>query len=327
MPTCFLTGATGFVGGHVARALLAQGWTVRALVRGDPARLRDLGNAGVTPVPGDLSPASDFSGALADCDAIVHVAGLVKARTLDDYREGNARAVERLVQSAKRVCPKAMFVLVSSQAAAGPARDARPVTESDAPHPVSWYGISKREGEEAVARGWTGPWIAVRPAVVYGPGDRGLLLMFRSAAKGWLPVPAGRSRIQVIFAEEAGLAIARAASRPDLSGRTPFLCDPEPVKIRDFCAVIAGLAPKKARLVPVPDVALRAAGAMETMRETLMRRSRPFNADKAREILAGDWVCDSLPLRRDLDLPPPVALAEGLARTWRWYGEKGWLDL
>jgi nucleoside-diphosphate-sugar epimerase len=327
MPTCFLTGATGFVGGHVARALIAQGWAVRALVRGDASRLNDVAEARMTPAPGDLSAAADLSAVLSGSDAIIHVAGVVKARSLEEYREGNARATERLVEWGKRVCPNAMFVLVSSQAAAGPARDGRPVTESDSPRPISWYGISKREGEEAVARGWKGPWVAVRAAVVYGPADRGLLVMFQAAARGFLPVPAGRSRIQIIFAEEAGLAIARAASRRDLSGRTPFLSDPGSVTIRELCAALAGLPKRKARLLPIPNFALRAAGAIETLREALTRRSRPFNADKAREILAGDWLCDGSPLRRDLDLPAPMPLSEGLARTWQWYRERGWLDL
>ena len=75
-------------------------------------------------------------------------------------------------------------MLVSSQAAAGPARDGRPVTESDPALPVSWYGLSKREGEEAVARLWKGPWTILRPGVVFGPGDRGLLAYFRMAARG-----------------------------------------------------------------------------------------------------------------------------------------------
>src|SRR5262245_14346884 len=182
MPTVFLTGATGFVGHHVARSLVEQGWSVRALVRGDASRLERLGKLPLVPVAGDLSASTDLSTALASCDAIVHVAGIVKARTLDEYREGNARATQRLVDRGRRVCPNARFVLVSSQAAAGPARGGRPVTELDSPQPVSWYGVSKREGEEAVERGWKGLWLVIRPGVVYGPGDRGLLLMFRSAA-------------------------------------------------------------------------------------------------------------------------------------------------
>ncbi|HEX7254223.1 MAG TPA: NAD(P)-dependent oxidoreductase [Thermoanaerobaculia bacterium] len=327
MPTCFLTGATGFLGHHVARALVDEGWNVRALVRGDASRLERLSKLPLVPIQGDLSGRTDLSTSLAGCDAIVHVAGVVKARTLDEYREGNARTTKRLVEWGARVCPSARFVYVSSQAAAGPAREGRPVTELDAPQPVSWYGVSKREGEEAVVRGWKGLWLVIRPGVVYGPGDRGLLVMFRSAAKGLLPVPAGRTRVQIIFAEQAGLAIARAAGSRSVAGRTSFLCDPISTSIRDLCSAIARLRNPPARLLPIPNLILLTAGLLETLREAATHRSRPFNADKAREILAGDWLCDGLPLRQDLNLPAPIPLEDGLAQTWQWYRDRGWIGL
>jgi nucleoside-diphosphate-sugar epimerase len=152
-------------------------------------------------------------------------------------------------------------------------------------------------------------------------------MLFQAAARGLLPVPAGRSRIQIIFAEQAALAISRAAGRSDLDRRTPFLCDPEPVAIKELCGAMARLSGRAVRLLPVPDLALWLTGAFETLCEALTRRSLPFNADKAREILAGDWLCDGAPLRRELDLPPPTPLEDGLAQTWQWYKERGWLAL
>jgi UDP-glucose 4-epimerase len=150
--------------------------------------------------------------------------------------------------------------------------------------------------------------------------------MFAAAAKGWVPVPAGSSRVQVIHATRAALGIARAAGRPDLAGNLAFLADPDPVRIRDLAAMIARLPPRPARLVPLPAALVRAAGAVETVRETLTGASRPFNSDKAREILAGDWLCDPV-LQGRLDLPPPSPLEDGLRATWDWYLKEGWLRL
>lgn len=326
MPTAFLTGGTGFLGGHVAQALLAEGWSVRALSRERPRR-RDpaLFELPVERVVGDLSRPADLARACSGCQAIVHVAGLVKARTLEDYRRVNAYGTQLLVEAAGETAGDALFLHVSSQAAAGPAREGRPVEEGDPPRPVSWYGVSKREGEQAVERGWKGPWIVLRPGVLYGPGDPGLFTYFRLAASGWLPVPAGGSRIQIGAAGDAALAIARAASRRDLAGRAGFLCNPDPISVGALASAISRLPPRAARLLPIPAPLLRAAGLAETIRESLTRRSRPFNADKAREILAGDWLCDPSPMRRDLDLPPPVPLAEGLLETWDWYVQNGWI--
>jgi nucleoside-diphosphate-sugar epimerase len=321
----FLTGGTGFVGGHVARALCAEDWNVRALARRPEAL---AGSSALDVVAGDLSDrsAQTLRDALRGCRAIVHVAGLVKARSLDDYREVNVRATERLLAAGKASAPGAVFVLVSSQAAVGPARQGRPVREQDVPRPVSWYGLSKLEGEAAVARDWKGPWIVLRPSIVYGPGDRGLLTLFAAAARGWVPVPAGEARIQLIHASRAALGIARAAGKPDLAGRAGFLSDPEPVKVRDLAAAIARLPERCARLLAVPSPLVRAAGAIETLRETITRVSRPFNADKAREILAGDWLCEPV-MQAHLSLPPPSPLEDGLRETWNWYRREGWLAL
>ncbi|MDQ5873665.1 MAG: hypothetical protein M3547_15830, partial [Acidobacteriota bacterium] len=104
-----------------------------------------------------------------------------------------------------------------------------------------------------------------------------------------------------------------------------FVCDPEPVTVRQLAASIARAGERSARLVPLPASIVRLAGALETVRETLTRESRPFNADKARELLAGDWLCDPTPLRRDLSLPEPPPLEEGLRATWGWYRREGWI--
>ncbi len=320
----FLTGGTGFVGGHVASALLAEGWAVRALVRGERSRKALLHDLPLEVVGGDLSASTDLSRAAAGCAAIVHVAGLVKARSLEEYREVNVRGTERLVRAARVASPDALFLLVSSQAAAGPARDGRPLREEDPARPVSWYGVSKKEGEDVV-RQWKGPWIILRPGFLYGPYDRGLLQAFRLAARGYLPVPGGRFRVQIGYIAEVAVAIATAAARPDLSGRAGFLCNPEAVTLAAVAEAIVRLAPRAARRIPVPDAVVRVAGLLETVREAVTGRSRPFNADKAREILAGDWLCDPRPMGRDLQMPRPTPLEEGLSKTWNWYREAGWL--
>ena len=230
-----------------------------------------LDGSGVEIYRGDLASEEGLGEAAAGVDAIIHAAGILKARSLEDYREVNLRGTERLLRAASRSAAGARFVLVSSQAAAGPARDGRPVSESDPALPVSWYGLSKREGEEAVARLWKGPWTILRPGVVFGPGDRGLLAYFRMAASGFVPVPAGGTRVQLIAVERAALAIAHAAqaAHGELAGRVGFLCDPQPVTVRELATRIAALSGRASRLVSVPDLVVRLLGAAETVAEAL----------------------------------------------------------
>lgn len=326
MPIAFLTGGTGFVGGHVARGLRQEGWSVRVLAR-DPRRAEGplLEGLSLEIVSGDLNDARGLAHGLAGADAIVHVAGLVKARSLEEYRAVNRRGTELLLAAARESAPSALFLNVSSQAAAGPARGGRPVAEGDEARPVSWYGLSKREGELAVERSWRGPWVNLRPSVVFGPGDRGLFSYFQMAAAGWIPLPAGQTRIQLIGAARAGLAIARAVSCRELWGRTGFLCDPEPVRLASLAGQIAMLPRRRARVVPVPDAAVRLLGFSQSLLERLTRRSRSFNADKAKEILAGDWLCDGAAVRQALALPAASPLSEDLRAAWDWYRAAGWL--
>ena len=324
----FVTGGTGFLGRHVARSLASEGWTVRMLARrrGSVAEM-GFGDLPIELTLGDLTGEDDLTAAAAGCEAVVHLAGLVNARSLKGYRAVNVRGTETLIRAAARSAAGALFLLISSQAAAGPARGGRPVAEQDEPRPVSWYGISKLEGEEVVRRQWPGPWLVLRPGAIYGPWDRGLLTYFQMAESGWLPVPAASSRIQIAHASSIAFAVARAASRRDLAGRRGFLCDPEPVTLGRLAAAVAGLRRPAARVVKLPRPLVRLAGFAETFRQAATGRTRPFNADKAREVLAGDWLCDAGPMRRDLDLPPPIPLETGLKETRDWYLREGWLIL
>jgi nucleoside-diphosphate-sugar epimerase len=322
LKTVFFTGATGFVGSHAARLFLSQGWKVRALVR-RPER-PGLLPAGAEVVAGDLADGG-YRKALEGSDVIVHVAGTTKARSLEEYAASNTRGTEALVRAASDAAASARFVLVSSQSAAGPSRGGSPVREEDAPAPVSWYGISKLEGERAVERGWEGSWTIVRPSVVYGAGDSGMLQLFSTVAGGWAPVLAGgRRRIQLIWAPDLARVLFSAATRPELEGRRGFAAGP-PLTMAELVEYVAALRRPPARRVPIPAIAIRGAGWIETFRETITGKSRPFNRDKAREILQPDWVCDAIPLLRDAGVEELRPWREGIAETIGWYQREGWI--
>jgi nucleoside-diphosphate-sugar epimerase len=323
LKTAFITGATGFVGSHTAQLFLKNGWRVKALVRRPD--VPGLLPPGTEVVRGDLSDEPSYRPALDGCDAVLHVAGVVKARKLSEYLAGNAAGAESVARSAAQVCPQAMFVLVSSQAAAGPARDGTPVREADEPRPVSWYGRSKLEGERAVERQARGPWCVVRPSVVYGPGDPGVLELFKTVQRGIAPIVAGgRARVQLIAVQDLARVLYAAAERPNLSRRRGFAAA-EVVTIRDLMTHVAGLRRRPAWRVPVPAALVRAAGAWESARQVVTGKARPFNRDKAREMLQRDWLCDPGPLLRDCEVSDLRPWQEGIRDTCRCYVSAGWL--
>ena len=169
-----LTGATGFVGGHAARALLDEGWSVRALARSDPARSPLL--AGVAP----RGRPRRSLGRVRSRSARPRVPGdrargrLVKARTLDEYRAVNVRGDASASLRPPRAPLRRRDVrphLEPGGRRARPARSARsrpPIRRARSPG----TGRRSSKGRRRVRRAWPGAWIVLRPGVVYGPGDR-----------------------------------------------------------------------------------------------------------------------------------------------------------
>ena len=139
-----LTGASGFLGSHIAEQLDQQGVDVRALVRptSDTRFLDGLDH--VTLLSGAMSDKASLLAAMEGVDGIIHAAGLVKASEPADFHRTNAQGTANLLQAAKQNASGIeRFVLVSSLAVMGPSEDGRPVPSDAAPNPVTHYGGSK----------------------------------------------------------------------------------------------------------------------------------------------------------------------------------------
>ncbi|MBN1938836.1 MAG: NAD(P)-dependent oxidoreductase, partial [Candidatus Aminicenantes bacterium] len=176
-----ITGATGFVGGHLAERLRSRGTAVTALVR-NPARGRFLESLGVRLLQGELDGGPIFPD---DLDAVFHLAGMTRARRTADYYSVNQKCTASLLGSLLEHGLRPRFVFLSTTAAGGPSPDGRPLREDDPPRPVSDYGQSKLLGEEAVlSRKEDLPVSIVRVGPVYGPRDPGFLDYFKVVRRG-----------------------------------------------------------------------------------------------------------------------------------------------
>jgi nucleoside-diphosphate-sugar epimerase len=150
LETVFLTGATGFIGSHLVADLLGRGCEVRCLIRSGSSGSVP---AGAVTVPGRLEDPASYRAALAGCDTVFHLAGLVGSPSRANLLRTNGLATARLADAcaAQPVPPR--LVYVSSLAAAGPPPRGRARRdECDPATPVSDYGRSKRTGEEALER-------------------------------------------------------------------------------------------------------------------------------------------------------------------------------
>ncbi len=298
-----VTGGTGFLGRYIVDALLHACWQVRALARGEATFPE-----GVEVVRGDLADRAALAALVRGAGAVVHAAGLVKARSRGAFMAVNRDGAARLGAA---VGPGVRVVLVSSQAARCPW--------------VSPYAQSKRAGEDAAVAALGGAsWVVARPCVVYGPGDREGLALLRLAA-GWA-VPAVRPepRIAMVHARDAaGAIVALCGGGP--SGVALEVCDAraDGYGWGELMGAVGAAVGCRPRLVGVPDGLVRLAGAAGEMGGVLSGRPAMFGRGKAGEFLHRDWGCKGAELVPEGLWRPRVGLAEGMAETVAWWRARG----
>jgi nucleoside-diphosphate-sugar epimerase len=225
-----VTGATGFVGQHAVRALLAPGVSVRILARSHD-RVREVFGPAVESIDvrlGDLTDAESLGGLCGGVDLVIHSGSAVPyafagAAPAGEFARVNLRGTENLAQEALRAGVQ-RFVHVSSTAAMGTPHE-RTVDESTPCRPTSAYQVSKHASEQALLRlqPERGLDVAiVRPCLVAGEGKRGgeLLKLFRLCGRGIFPVIGGRLDIEkpLIAVDDLVQALLLASTRGPAGG-------------------------------------------------------------------------------------------------------------
>jgi dihydroflavonol-4-reductase len=323
-----VTGASGFIGRHTVAALRAGGAEVVALVRSASSRAL-LEAQGVRCISGDVTAPESLRGPVAEVDAVIHLASLLKMPWNQDFWTVNVegtRAVARAVADAAR--PPAC-VVVSSLAASGPSRG-EPRAEGEHCSPVSKYGRVKFAAEQAaVATG--APVSIVRPPMVYGEGDATVFRLFRTVSRGWHVLPTWRSApVSLVHARDLAEALVAIAARGERVSREPgsgiyhVAGDemPEYAALGGHVAAALGASPP--RVVHLPAAVTWLAAALTELSARWREQPSFLNLDKYREVTAGAWTCSNEKARAHLGWAP-VPLPERLAQTAAWYRHEGWL--
>jgi nucleoside-diphosphate-sugar epimerase len=318
-----VTGATGFVGSHLAEALRRRGDEVTVLAR-SARRADPLRPLGVSVVEGDLHGTAALARAVEGQDVIYHVAGMVAARDETEFLRANEGGTRNLVAAAE-AGGRPRFVLVSSMAAAGPAARGRPHDGSEAARPVTAYGRSKLAAERSVT-GSGLPWTIVRPPTVYGPRDREVLKVFRIARLGIAPVFGdGGQELSAVHGGDLADALVAAGTSPAAVGKSYYACHPEVFTSGDFVRAVGAAMGRRVRVVRLPSglagtlLGVTELAARATGRPTILTR------DKANEFFQPAWTGDPAPLTRDTGWRARHDLRSGLADTYNWYRTAGWL--
>jgi nucleoside-diphosphate-sugar epimerase len=329
-----VTGATGFTGGHLARALKRRGDEVWAMVRSTgsarPAPVNDLERDGISIVGGDLANPESLAPAMAGkgFDVVYNIAALYRQAGLPEsvYHQVNATAVGQLIDAAAgagvRRVVHCSTVGVHGDIEQPPANEDAPLSPGDV------YQVSKVEGEriarEASAR--TGVEVVIaRPSGIYGPGDRRLLKLFRGVARRrFVILGDGQIFYHLTYIDDLVEGFRLCGDVPRAAGRTYILAGAEVPTLNDLAALIA----KEAR-VPPPSLHLPvwpvwlAGAACEALcapfgiepplyrrRVDFFTKSRAFDISRA---------------RAELGYAPPTSLEAGIKQTLAWYRAQGWV--
>ena len=315
-----VTGATGFVGSHIATTFVEAGYQVRCSVRAS-SNTRWICGLPIERVTVDFDRPEDLAGAVNDIDIVVHAAGLTRARRASDYHRVNVEGTRRLAEAALGAGVRRL-VLISSLAARGP--DA--LTKDGRDRPASPYGRSKLEAETRLhSLNERMEAVVLRPSAVYGPRDTDLLPLFKMARGGWLVVPPDLNFLQPVYvADVARVALAAACNEAVSFGPFPVA---EAVRYtwHQMIAMLEGALERPVRPVRLPAFVFEMAGRVAEWAAKPLGSSPVFDTRRARDLAMHAWTCDPSGTERALGWQVEVPLSEGLKRTARWYREVGWI--
>jgi len=322
-----VTGATGFTGGHLARALAASGDHVLALVR-QPGPHIAANLPGVEVVTGDLRDAASLERAAEGVEVVYHIAAIYRQAGLRDneYRAVNAEAVRTVIHAAKAGGARRV-VHCSTVGVHGDVE--HPPANEDAPlRPGDIYQETKLEGERVAreAARETGLEVVIaRPTGIYGPGDRRLLKLFRGVARRrFVILGDGEIFYHLTYIEDLVEGFRLCGTVPAAAGRTYILAGGEVTTLNALIGLIASEAGVRPPRVHLPVWPFWTAGALCELvcspfgiepplyrrRVDFFTKSRAFDISRA---------------RAELGYAPQVGLRDGIRRTLAWYRQAGWI--
>ncbi len=321
-----VTGATGFIGSHLTKSLLAGGWSVRALVR-NPAKARDLAGQGVELFPGDLENPESLEGFFQGADSAFHCGAAIHAagRDAKSYARINAEGTARIARAAAGTGLR-KFIALSSIAAIG-IRPGGMIDENFPCQPAFEYGASKLQAEKELlsAHRESGlPVVILRPPTVYGAGERyNFLTLCRAIRNGpFLLIGDGANRIDFLAVSHLveAMILAAEAGRP---GEIYLVADARPRPFLDTVNVLSTLLKGKpySGLRLPKSAALLAAAPLEIVAR-FTNAGMPLSFGRIRT-MTSDFCYDLSKIRRELHYDPADDFRERMAETVSWYRSEG----
>lgn len=322
-----ITGSNGFIGSHLVELFLDHGYEVRCMIR-RTSQLQWIEHLPVQFVYADIRDRDSLINAVSGMDYVLHLGGTVRARSEEIFNAINYTGTENLLQACKDHAPRlSKFIFISSQAAAGPAPDKRPLKESDIPRPISMYGRSKLKAEQAVLRyADIFPVSIIRPPSVYGARDDDILELFKYIKWRIKPVLGFSDKyISIIYIRDLVNGILRAAEREEANGEIFFFANKEFYSTLDIENLISAAMDRSAITIRIPELALDIFTGISELIAGYSGKVALVNRDKALEMKQQYWIMDPGKAAKRLAYQAETKIEEGLAETLEWYRTNRWL--
>lgn len=326
-------GATGFIGQRLVHRLQSAGYEITVLLHQN--READPFGSEVRVFTGDVTAAETLREPIAASDLVIHLAGCTIAGKKSDFDRVNRAGTLNVAQTCASQPTPPKLLYVSSLAAAGPALEGRPHSESDRPQPVSDYGRSKLAAEEAL-RSLSDqlPIQVVRPPSVFGDTDVQMLSLFKAAKAGWVFLPGRKIRsYSLIHVDDLAAAMIHLPQHGDTFERESesprglfYVAQGPAMTFVELANVIRqALSGKATRPVRVPSPLCWGLAGVNSLAARTTGIRPLLNVDKIREAMAGDWTCDARRLTEQFGFRFQVSLEDSIRATVEGYQEKGWL--
>ncbi len=326
---CFVTGATGFVGGHLCERLVRDGNDVIALVRPGSKR-HDLAMSGVHVAEGDMNSVNVFAQHAEEAQVVFHLAAITKAVRKKDFARVNTDGTANLVAGLVRGGFAGRVVLLSSLAAGGPAEDEKtPRTEGDPDAPVSAYGQSKLDAEAVLRKGLPAScsYAILRPGAIYGPREHEIYEVLKLVRKHGRAVRFGAGvHVQMTHVEDVVDGLVRMAFQLDAAGANYYINDERVWTFDQIISLAARYFEMPVKIVSAPIwVGNLLGSALDLAGRYKGYPLSPLGRDKMHEIEARFWHADSTLMRQETGWAPKWTFEEGFPATMEWYRKKGML--
>ncbi len=326
-PISVVTGGTGFVGSHLVDLLLGKGHEVRCITR-KSSSMKWLEGKNVKIFDCGLYNEEALEEVLAGTDYLFHVAGVVKAKTAEDYYKGNVLPAINLMNVTRKANPSVKkVVVVSSQTACGPSPGAKAIDEEYTPKPITRYGKSKLEEENEVRKFMNDlPISIVRAPAVFGDRDTEIFLVLKTFSQGLMTmVGFDRKLVSIIYVKDLVKGIYLAAENDVSAGQTYFISSEEYYDWNRIGDAIAAGMGKKALRLRIPHPVVYTVAAIAEFFSMFSKKAATFNLEKARDFVQRYWTCDTGKAVRELGFKQDYTLEEGMKSAIDWYRENKWL--